>query len=118
MVSGIKPDTAPLPVHNAGSRTEGFVSMSMKKTDLAKNMALKINEQMKRGVIPDRFAQGAAVAVEKREQRRLDAAAGLVPFACKLPGELVARLKERALGHEGGLNALMQELLNGALADA
>ena len=85
--------------------------MSMKKTDLAKSMALKINGQMKSGVIPDRFAQGAAAALDKREQRRRDAAAGLVPFACKLPADLVRRLNERAATTEGGLNVLLADLL-------
>ena len=81
--------------------------MSMKKFDLEKKQALKIGGQMKGVGVPDRFAQGAAAATEKREQRRRDAAAGLVPFACKLPGELVKRLSERAAAHEGGVNALL-----------
>jgi hypothetical protein len=53
---------------------------------------------------------------DRREQRRLDAAAGLVPFACKLPSDLAATLRERAGGHEGGLNGLVAELLRKALA--
>ena len=90
--------------------------MSMKKTDLAKNMALKINGQMKSAGVPGRFAQGAAELVDRKEQRRRDAAAGLVPFACKLPSELVKRLNERAAGHEGGANALVADLLEKGLA--
>ncbi|MEY4564319.1 MAG: hypothetical protein RLZZ618_3596 [Pseudomonadota bacterium] len=89
--------------------------MSMKKTDLAKNMALKINGQMRNGGVPDRFAQGAALALDKREQRKRDAAAGLVPFACKLPAELTKQLNDRAQAHEGGLNALVAELLQKGL---
>jgi hypothetical protein len=89
--------------------------MSMKKTDLAKNLALKINGQMKNSGVPDRFAQGAAAALDKREQRKRDAAAGLVPFACKLPAELTRRLSQRAEAHEGGLNALVAELLQKGL---
>lgn len=90
--------------------------MSMKKTDLAKQMALKLDSRRKAAGVPDRFAQGAGEVVDKREQRRRDTAAGLVPFACKLPGELVARLQERAAGHEGGMNALVAVLLEGAFA--
>jgi hypothetical protein len=90
--------------------------MSMKKTDLAKGMALKLNGQMKNGLVPDRFAQGASAALDKREQRRRDAAAGLVPFACKLPAELVRRLNERAAGTEGGVTALLADLLGRELA--
>ena len=89
--------------------------MSMKKTDLEKNKAKKIDGSMRAAVIPDRFAQGAADATDKREQRRLDAAAGLVPFACKLPLELTRRLGERAQAHEGGMNALVAQLLDKAL---
>ena len=89
--------------------------MSMKKFDLEKKQALKIGGQMKGALVPDRFAQGAAAATEKREQRKRDAAAGLVPFACKLPGDLVRRLHDRAVGTEGGLNALVLAALTKAV---
>ena len=85
--------------------------MSMKKSDLDKNLGLKIGGRMKAAAIPSRFAQDAAAPTDRREQRRRDAAAGLVPFACKLPGDLVRSLHERAAAHEGGLNALTAELL-------
>ena len=89
--------------------------MSMKKTDLTKRLAKKLDGRMKAAGVPDRFAQGAADATDKREQRRLDSAAGLVPFACKLPGELVKRLHEKAAAHEGGVNALVAQALEKAL---
>ncbi len=85
--------------------------MSMKKFELEKVKALKIGGQMKAAVIPDRFAQGASNAADKRERRTRDAAAGLVPFACKLPAELVKQLNERAAAEEGGVNALVAALL-------
>ncbi|CAN5914120.1 hypothetical protein BH11PSE8_BH11PSE8_15360 [soil metagenome] len=85
--------------------------MSMKKSDLDKNLGLKIGGKMKAAGVPDRFAQGAAAALDKREQRRLDSAAGLVPFACKLPSDLIKTLHERAAGFEGGMNALVADLL-------
>ena len=53
--------------------------------------------------------------LDKRERRTRDAAAGLVPFACKLPGELIKQLHERAATHEGGINTLAAELLTQAL---
>lgn len=90
--------------------------MSMKKTDLEKNMAKKITGQMKAAGVPDRFAQGAAAALDKRERRSRDAAAGLVPFACKLPSDLAKRLQDRAATHEGGINALVAQLLAQGLA--
>lgn len=90
--------------------------MSMKKTDLEKNKAMKIVGTMKSSLSPDRFAQGAAAAQDKKERRARDAAAGLVPFACKLPNELLKKLNERAASHEGGVNALVAALLTAGLA--
>jgi len=89
--------------------------MSMKKTDLEKNKAMKIVGTMKSSLAPDRFAQGAAAALDKKERRARDAAAGLVAFACKLPMDLVSQLNERATGHEGGLNGLVAELIRKSL---
>lgn len=89
--------------------------MSMKKSDLDKHMAKKIGGHMKAAGVPDRFAQGAAESVDRREQRRIDAAAGLVPFACKLPADLAAILRERAAAHAGGINGLVAELLQKGL---
>ena len=72
--------------------------MSMKKSDLDKLLGKKIGGEMKGAGIPGRFAQGASAVPDRREQRRLDAAAGLVPFACKLPsdaGHDAARARRR-----------------------
>ena len=91
--------------------------MSMKRTDIEKQLAKKVDARMKAAGVPGRFAQGAVDAVDRREQRRRDSAAGLLPFACKLPGELVRELQARAVEHPGGLNALMAELLAPALND-
>ena len=92
--------------------------MSMKKSDLDKNLGMKIGGKMKAAAIPTRYAQEAGAPLDKREQRRRDAAAGLVPFACKLPGELVKQLQQRAAVHPGGVNALMVELLGKGLGNA
>ena len=89
--------------------------MTMKKFDLAKNKGLKLTNALKQGH-SDRFGKGAEDAVlDKREQRKLDQAKGLVPFACKLDGKLVAALQERAAAHPEGMNGLLDELLRGAL---
>ena len=90
--------------------------MSMKKSDLDKQLGKKIGGHMKGAGIPGRFAQGAVDMPDRREQRRVDAAAGLVPFACKLPSELAEQLREKAAGHDGGLNGLVAELLRKGLA--
>jgi hypothetical protein len=89
--------------------------MSMKKSDLDKQLAKKIGGQMKVSGVAGRFGQGSGEMVDRREQRRLDAAAGLVPFACKLPADLAATLREQSAGHADGINGLVAELLNKAL---
>jgi hypothetical protein len=88
----------------------------MKLTDLHKNRGLKIEGDARRAGIPDRFGKGAAQVPDRKEQRRLDAAAGLVPFACKLHGDLVAELRARADAAGGDLNATVAELLRRGLA--
>jgi hypothetical protein len=89
--------------------------MSMKKSDLDKLLGRKIGGQMKAAGIPGRFAQGAAEVPDRREQRRLDAAAGLVPFACKLPATLASTLREKSADRPDGINGLVAELLQKAL---
>ena len=90
--------------------------MSMKKSDLEKNKGLKISGALRAAAVPERFAHGSNAMLSKRERRTLDAAAGLVPFACKLPSTLLKRLNERAAAHEGGINALVAALLEKGLA--
>lgn len=90
--------------------------MSMKKTDLEKALAKKITGRMAGAAAPARFGAAAVSPVDRREQRRRDAAAGLVAFACKLPQPLVAQIVARAAAHEGGANAVVAELLEKALA--
>ena len=89
--------------------------MSLKKTDLARNLELKLEGRRKAAGVPGRFAGDAATLPDRKAQRKLDAAAGLVPFACKLPAELTATLRERAAAHEGGINGLVAELLQQGL---
>jgi len=90
--------------------------MSFKKTDLVRQLESKIEGQRKRAGVPGRFAQDAAAVPDRKAQRRLDAEAGLVAFACKLPAPLAQQLRERAAGHDGGLNALVAELLQRGMA--
>lgn len=92
--------------------------MAMKKTDLEKNKALKLTHSLKQAH-SDRFGKGAEQApANRREQRKLDQAKGLVPFACKLDSELVAALKERAAHHPEGMTGLLEELLRKGLTKA
>jgi hypothetical protein len=71
---------------------------------------------MKAAGVPGRFGQDAGDLVDRREQRRRDTAAGLVPFACKLPTEMVKRLNARAAEHPDGVNGLVADALAKALA--
>lgn len=89
----------------------------MKKTDLEKNKAKKILGQMKHGGASDRFGKDANVAIDKREQRKLDQAAGLVPFAVKLQGDLLAQIQALAQERKLGMNELVDELLNKGLKE-
>jgi hypothetical protein len=90
--------------------------MAMKKTDLEKNKALKLMQATNKAG-PDRFGKGSTpAALDRREQRKLDQAQGLVPFACKLNADLVTKLKTRAERHPGGVNGLLTDLLEAGLA--
>lgn len=89
--------------------------MSMKKSDLDKLAGKKVGGQMKAAGTAGRYGQGSGEVVDRREQRRLDAAAGLVPFACKLPADLASALRDKGAGREDGINGLVAELLQKAL---
>jgi len=88
----------------------------MKLTDLHKNQGLKIEGDARRGGVTDRYGSGVSQVTDRKEQRKLDAAAGLVPFACKLHGDLVKELNERARASGASLNETVAELLKKGLA--
>ncbi|HET8870905.1 MAG TPA: hypothetical protein VFM48_10685 [Aquabacterium sp.] len=92
--------------------------MSLKKTDLAKNLGLKITQQMKKAGPPGRFASASTALPDRREQRKLDQAAGLVPFAVKLHDDLVKQLRDLAQHEGGNLNALTERLIRAGLASS
>jgi hypothetical protein len=83
----------------------------MKKIDLEKNKGLKISSGVNRFGTPGRFGKDAGLVVERREQRKLDQARGLVPFAVKLNGELVRQVRALAEARQGDLNEVVAELL-------
>jgi len=83
--------------------------MSMKKTDLEKHLAKKLDGRMKSGIVPQRFGQGSATAGAQTELKSRNVVAKLVPVACRLPVELVSRLRERAVGFDGGMNVIMAQ---------
>ena len=87
----------------------------MKKTGMAKSDAKKLMGKM---VAPGAAAFGKTeVAVlDRREQRKLDQALGLVPFAVKLNADLVQQLQTLAKERELDLNQLVADLLTKSLA--
>ena len=89
----------------------------MKKTDLEKNKALDLMRKMKQAGTADRFGQGSAEVPDRREQRRLDQAKGLVPFAVKLNADLVKDIHALARERGAPVNEVVAELLKKALAD-
>jgi hypothetical protein len=52
---------------------------------------------------------------DRREQRERDRAAGLVPFAVKLPGDLLRQLHEQSQQSNLPLNELVEQLLRTGL---
>lgn len=87
----------------------------MKRTELEKLQGKKVVDRMRRESAPERLISGAVSAGARREQREREKAAGLVPFAVKLPAELVASVQARARARGTGLNELVADLLQGAL---
>lgn len=85
----------------------------MKKTELYKNLALKIDAQMKSARTPDRFGQGAVL--DRKEQRKLDQQKGLIPFAVKIESSLASDLRARAEARGVSLNELVGDLLRKGL---
>ena len=87
----------------------------MKKTDLEKNKGLKIASGVNRFGTPGRFGKDAAAPLQRREQRKLEQAMGLVPFAVKLNGDLVKQVQALAQERKTGLNEVVAELLKKGL---
>ncbi|MDP2108466.1 MAG: hypothetical protein Q8J67_05385 [Rhodocyclaceae bacterium] len=86
----------------------------MKRTDLEKNMAHKLDSRLKLAGTPTRFAGGAVL--DRKEQRKLDQAQGLIPFAVKLDAQLAEEIRAQAVARQLGMNELVSELLRNGLA--
>ena len=82
---------------------------------MAKSDAKKLMGNMSAPVVGG-FGNSSAVTVDRREQRKLDQAAGLVPFAVKLNSDLVLQLQTRAKDSNVDLNQLVADLLAKGLA--
>jgi hypothetical protein len=88
----------------------------MKRADLEKQLGRKIAGRMMQEAHSDRYGAASGHVGDKREQRERDKAAGLVPFAVKLPQDLVARLQALAVERGASMNELTATLLEGAFA--
>ena len=84
----------------------------MKKVELEKLQGLTITNQLRQS--PHASAPGQS---ERRERRRREQALGLVPFALKLDGALVGRLRALAAARQIELNALVDEVLRKGLGE-
>lgn len=92
------------------------IGINVKKTDLEKLKGTKLSGNMKLAGIPDRFGKDAANMPDKREQRKRDQEAGLVPFAVKLHSDIIKQIHALADTQKKSLNDITAELLSKALA--
>lgn len=88
--------------------------MTMKRTELEKRKGLKIANEMRRAGNP--YARVAEAEADRRAQRERDRALGLVPFAVKLPQDLVHRMRQEAESRGTRLDELVAEWLRKGLA--
>jgi hypothetical protein len=86
----------------------------MKKTDLEKNKAQKLMGKLNAAPPRGRYA-GDLPPPDRREQRRLDQAAGLVPFPVKLRQPLIEALRAKADADGVSVNDLINSLLAASL---
>ncbi len=89
--------------------------MAMKPADLSRLKGTKIMGQMNQERGAARFGQPGAPAIDKREQRRLDQAAGLVPFAVKLDQALIRQVSDLADSRGVPMADQVSELLRAGL---
>jgi hypothetical protein len=85
----------------------------MKKVEMEKLKAARIEGGMRRERLP--MPGSATPMVDRREQRKRDQAAGLVPFAVKLHGDLVKRINALAQERQASVSEVVGELLEKAL---
>ena len=88
----------------------------MKRADLEKLKGLNITGKMNQAATPGRFGKDALPAMNRREQRKIDQAQGLVPFAVKLNGDLVKQVQALAEERNAGLSETVAELLKKGMA--
>ena len=88
----------------------------MKKTGMAKSTAKKLMGKMT-GPGAAVFGQATETVLDRREQRKIDQALGLVPFAIKLNSALILKVEAQAKERGLDLSTFVAELLSKGLAD-
>lgn len=88
----------------------------MKAVQLAKIKGAKLGDGKAQPSSSGRFGERIAPAPTRREQRALEQAQGLVPFAVKLEGDLVTQVHALARERKTTLDEIVAELLKKGLA--
>ncbi|MGZ9029825.1 MAG: hypothetical protein ACXW2G_00545 [Burkholderiaceae bacterium] len=88
--------------------------MTMKKAELEKRKGLKIaNDQRLAG---NPYTRLSETDTDRRARRERDRALGLVPFAAKLPQELLRQMQAEAQARGARLDDLVAEWLRKGMA--
>ena len=88
--------------------------MTMKKTELEKRKGLKLANDLRLAGNP--YARSGETEADRRARRDRDRALGLVPFAAKLPHELVRQMQAEAEARGARLDDLVAEWLRRGMA--
>jgi len=86
----------------------------VKPADLAKLQGKTISGRQGPST-QDRYGKGSGEVADRREQRRRDQEAGLVPFAVKIHQDLARELQELAQSRGTSLNELTAEVIRKGL---
>ncbi|HEX5638847.1 MAG TPA: hypothetical protein VFX81_03520 [Burkholderiaceae bacterium] len=86
----------------------------MKKTELEKRKGLKLANDLRLAGNP--YARSGETEADRRARRDRDRALGLVPFAAKLPQELVRQMQAEAEARGARLDDLVAEWLRKGMA--
>ncbi|HEY9459541.1 MAG TPA: hypothetical protein VIR04_01940 [Paralcaligenes sp.] len=77
---------------------------------------MKLLDKLKQGSTPSRFSTNSARApIDRREQRKLDQAQGLVSFPLKLKQPVIEEIRTRAAAQNTGTSEIVEALLEKAL---
>lgn len=89
----------------------------MKRTDMEKTLGSKINGKIESKSESGPFSKDGVKPIDKREQRKLDQAKGLVPFAVKININIVEQIQEIAKEQQISVSEVVTELLQNGLVN-